>query len=226
MDLGRSDDEAASNADFTAARRMELGDYFTFVIARTTLLDTADVAGAIRYRGRASLAGRRFEDFVVDVGFSESIIERDELDGPDLLMFAGLSPIRVPTLPVSLHIAEKVHAYTRRYGDEQRPSTRVKDLVDLVLISTVSDLSARELRAALNRTFSSRATHPLPDAVPEPPSAWAVPYSRLAGSLSIPTETGVGHRIVATFLDPILRDEIEHDAHWDPVSARWARSEA
>ncbi|MBI2403732.1 MAG: hypothetical protein HYV20_13555 [Gemmatimonadetes bacterium] len=35
-------------------------------------------------------------------------------------------------IPLARHVAEKVHAYARTYG-EGRASTRVKDLVDLVL---------------------------------------------------------------------------------------------
>jgi hypothetical protein len=221
MDLGRHDDETATRADFDAAQETDLGDYFEFDIVRTALLDEADVAGAIRYRVRASLAGRRFEDFVVDVGFSETIEERDEIDGPDLLTFADLPQIRVPTLPLSLHIAEKVHAYTRRYGEERRPSTRVKDLVDLVLISTISELSAREIRAALDRTFSSRATHPLPPALPEPPPEWITPYRRMAQSLAVPSDTQEGHRIAAALLDPILAGQIDDDASWDVSAAMW-----
>ena len=73
MDLGRDDDETAANADFDAAQQTDLSDYFGFDIVRTGLLDDADVAGAVRYRVRSSLDGRRFEDFVVDVGFSASI---------------------------------------------------------------------------------------------------------------------------------------------------------
>jgi hypothetical protein len=119
MDLGRHDDEAAASADFDAALQADLGDYFGFDMVRTVKLDEADVAGAVRYRVRASLAGRRFEDFVVDVGFSEPLAEPDEVIGPDLLAFADLPPIRVPTLPLPMHVAEKVHAYTKRYGPSQ-----------------------------------------------------------------------------------------------------------
>ena len=46
MDLARQDDEAAADADFRSAQAADLGDYFTFEIARTGLLNDADVAGA------------------------------------------------------------------------------------------------------------------------------------------------------------------------------------
>jgi predicted nucleotidyltransferase component of viral defense system len=46
MDLARQDDDAAADADFRAAQAADLGDYFAFEIARTGLLDAADVAYA------------------------------------------------------------------------------------------------------------------------------------------------------------------------------------
>jgi hypothetical protein len=221
MDLGRADDEPTANSDFVAAQRTDLGDYFSFDIARTALLDDADVAGAVRFRVRASLAGRRFEEYVVDVGFSDAVDRPDDVVGPDLLAFADLPPIRVPTLPLPLHIAEKVHAYTRRYGPNQRPSTRVKDLIDLVLITMETSCGAGDLKAALRQIFTARATHSLPNALPEPSAEWVAPYRRLAQARSLPTDSREGHRIVAAFLNPILADLLGEDSHWDPSAGAW-----
>ena len=217
MDLARQDDEAAANADFRAAQAADLGDYFTFEIARTARLHEADAGGAVRYKVSASLAGRRFEDLVVDVGFADPVAETpDEVIGPDLLAFAELPPVRVPVLTLAQHVAEKVHAYTRRYGPMQRSSSRVKDLIDIVLIQSTSTFQARQLRAALRRTFEARGTHPLPTSWPKPSPDWRVPYGRLASDLLIPAHLGEGYRAAATFLDPILEGSIGDDARWDP----------
>jgi hypothetical protein len=222
MDLGRHDDDTAASRDFAAVRFADLGDHFGFEIARTMILDDADVAGAVRYRVRATLAGRRFEDFVVDVGFSGPIVNPETVTGPDLLVFADLAPIQVPTLPLSVHVAEKAHAYTRRYGEQQRPSTRVKDLVDLVLMATLRSFRGGELRTAIHSTFATRATHPLPPSLPDTPPEWEGRYQRLAQSLSIPTTPREGHRIVATFLDPVLNGSVDDDARWEPSLEAWA----
>jgi hypothetical protein len=61
--------------------------------------------------------------------------------------------------PIETHIAEKLHAYTM---PRTRPNTRVKDLPDMALLATAEPLEAARLRAALERTFAFRATHPLP----------------------------------------------------------------
>jgi Nucleotidyl transferase AbiEii toxin, Type IV TA system len=74
--------------------------------------------------------------------------------------------------PIETHIAEKLHAYTM---PRTRPNTRVKDLPDLALLATTEPLEAARLRAALERTFAFRATHPLPTSLPNPPANWLTP---------------------------------------------------
>ena len=49
------------------------------------------------------------------------------------------------------HVAEKVHAYSRSYHGQ--PSSRVKVLVDLVLVKQFMTLDAARLREALVGTF-------------------------------------------------------------------------
>ncbi|HEV7215532.1 MAG TPA: nucleotidyl transferase AbiEii/AbiGii toxin family protein [Chloroflexota bacterium] len=140
---------------------MPFDDFFTLTVERTDRLDAAIEGAAVRYRARAELAGRPFEAVTLDVGFDLlPLAEPVWLPGPDLLSFAGIAPILVPTLPLALHVAEKVHAYTRRYGADAAPSSRVKDLIDLVVIAVTAAFEAGELREALERTFAARGAAP------------------------------------------------------------------
>ncbi len=50
---------------------IDLGDFFDFDVRRTPALDAAAGFHAVRYTVRADLAGRRFEQFPVDVALSE-----------------------------------------------------------------------------------------------------------------------------------------------------------
>lgn len=107
----------------------DAGDFFEFAIERTDELAGLD-AEAHRFRITASLAGRVFETFPLDVGIrSIGPPDTELLYAGDLLLFAGIERVAVPVLPLELHVAEKLHAYTRDYGDG-RSSSRVKDLVD------------------------------------------------------------------------------------------------
>ncbi len=76
----------------------------------------------------------------------------------------------VPALSVEQHWAEKFHAYTR---PREAPNSRVRDLVDLVLILEHEAPATERVSAAVDATFRRPGTHAVPDVVREPPAGWA-----------------------------------------------------
>jgi Nucleotidyl transferase AbiEii toxin, Type IV TA system len=104
------------------------------------------------------------------------------------LTFAGLAPyVTVPAIDVDQHAAEKFHALTRTYGE--RPNTRVKDLVDLVLLTELNLIDPTRLTDRVHTVFRVRATHPMPTELPDPPSAWRDDYLGLIEELDIGART-------------------------------------
>jgi hypothetical protein len=201
------------------AAEHEAGDFFDFAVERTGTPEDR-LGGSHRFRVAASLAGRQFEIFLLDVGFRrEPILAVEMLTTQDLLAFADIEPVRVPTVPLELQVAEKLHAYTRTY-EGSRPSTRTKDLVDLALIAELSPLEAAALREAIEATFARRATHPVPTVLPAPPSAWRTAFRQLAEEVGLPPELEHGHADAAALLDPILKSAGLSGA-WDPGARRW-----
>jgi hypothetical protein len=223
MDLARVGAIEAAQSDFRRVQHLDLDDYFEFAVERTELAQEDKEAGgaSLRYRVRAMLAGRVFEQVLVDVGFAPLTAQPEVVEGPDLLGFAGVSPVRVPALPATLHVAEKVHAYTRRYGPGGVPSSRPKDLVDLVLLATYELFVASELWAALEETFTSRGTHPLPNELPPPPAEWARPYAELAEQVGLAPALEDGYLQARAFVDPILGGNASGRAEWEPTTQRW-----
>lgn len=221
LDLGRQDNEEAATADFVAAQSVDLGDYFTFAIERTGQLDPATEGATVRYHATAQLAGRRFEDVTIDVGFGGPTVAAPELlHGPDLLGFADIPPIVVPVLPLEQHVAEKLHAYTRRYAGGIA-STRAKDLIDLVAMSSLFVFQAGRLRLALEATFAARDTHPLPASLPPPPSEWRIAYRRMATEAGLDATMEMGYEQAKAFLGPALAGTIPDHALWDPTRHAW-----
>ncbi|GAC1513510.1 MAG: hypothetical protein NVS1B3_18000 [Candidatus Dormibacteraceae bacterium] len=220
VDLGRSDDERTATEDFIKAQAADLDDFFVFAVERTTRLDELQEGVAVRYHLDAELGGRTFEAIIVDVAFTDSIADPETLRGPEILSFAGIDPVEVPAIRLTQHIAEKFHAYSKVYGAQGVQSTRVKDLVDLVLIATSAAVDAAELRAALSRTFKSRGGRQLPAEVPPPPNAWRVPHAKTAGEIGLPTDLGAAHGVAAAFLDPVLTGRVTAGA-WEPASQSW-----
>jgi predicted nucleotidyltransferase component of viral defense system len=224
LDLARQDDEAAATDDFLSAQAVDLRDHFVFDVRRTDRLDELREGVAVRYHVACELAGRRFDDITVDVAFVDRPIgEPDLISGPRLLDFADIEPTTVPAIPVAQHLAEKIHALTRAYGNRGMPSTRVKDLVDLVLIATGVTVDAAELRRALEHTFETRGRQPLPAQLSLPPAEWRAPYRRMAGEVGVADDIATAHAIIGAFVDPILARQVT-DASWDPERRVWHTS--
>ncbi len=221
IDLANTGDEVSATNELLAAQTLDLGDFFNFAVERTTALDRLAEGTALRYLVRAELAGRVFDEFLLDVGFDPPTgVEVDRLRGPDLLAFAEIAPVEVAAIPIEFHVAEKLHAYTRVYGTGSLGSTRVKDLVDLAIIATEAALDARRLRAAIETTFGRRASHGLPAKLPRPPTDWRVPYGRMARAVGLDADLEAGSGLAARMLDAILGRAVQ-DGAWDPVGQTW-----
>jgi hypothetical protein len=224
LDLAYHVDEAAATADFVAAQSVDLGDHFTFAIERTAKLEALLGGTAVRYHVVAELAGRVFDEVIIDAGFGNPLVSAPELlRGRDLLGFTEIDPVVVPALPLEQHVAEKVHAYTRTYVGG-RQSTRVKDLIDLVLIRSHAALDSRRLRQAFRLVFDSRGSQILPSSLPPPPTGWSAAYRTMAATVGIDLSVSIGYRLAADLLNPILDGSVADDMRWDPGVSRWTSS--
>jgi hypothetical protein len=201
------------------AAATDLGDWFAFEIGRPRA-EALDDQGGQRFPVHSLLDSRTFERFHVDVGTGDPVLEPPEvLSTTDLLAFADIDTVPFPTYPLTQQIAEKLHAYTRRHDGTE--GTRVRDLVDLLLIASRSTIDADKLSAAIRATFDARATHALPAELPEPPSKWGPPFRRSANELELAwNDLGEATTALKDFMDPVLRDS--DMVQWDPDSWSWS----
>lgn len=199
------------------AAALELDDYFDFTIERSAAAD--DLAGGgQRWAVGAVLAGRVFERVAIDSGFGAPVLEPDCVVSSQLLAFADLQPTTVRAVAIEQHVAEKLHAYTCTYARGQS-SSRVKDLVDVVVIARTAELDAQRLRHAIDAIFSRRAAHPVPDALPHPPADWARSWGTLAAHVPADDDVVAGHAVAAALLDSILAGR--ETGTWDPGKGAW-----
>lgn len=207
--------------DLANAAPLDLGDYFSFVITPTGALSALEDATAVRFHVQSMLAGRRFENVKLDVGFGEAHeVVSESLQGQDLLAFADIEPITVPTLSLTQHVAEKVHAYSRTY-EGGRQSTRVKDLLDLVLVAELSTLGSAALVTAIEHTFEKRGKQLSPKRLDPPPDGWRDTFRALATEVAIDPDLEAGWQAASVFLNPVLGGEVAPDAVWSPDDQRW-----
>jgi len=210
--------EDASNL-LAAAASAQLKDWFEFEVGQPDQAATGAPLGGLRFSVRCLLDGRLFESFHLDVGAGDPLPrEVDYLTGPALLEFAGIAPARVPAYPLAQQLAEKIHALTRPYAGGE--VSRVKDLVDILLIGQMCDFKIEVLRDALMSIFEGRNTHPVPERLPSPPRSWNRPFSRLATELDAPWSRLEDAALAAReFLDQVLSSQV--DSTWDPIEWRW-----
>jgi hypothetical protein len=76
------------------------------------------------------------------------------------LKFAGISPATIYAISKEQQFAEKLHAYTLPRPD--RFNTRVKDLVDMLLLIREGSIDEDVVRENLSKVFHRRNTHSLP----------------------------------------------------------------
>lgn len=184
------------------AASIDLQDAFEFTIAEPTMdLDAAPYGGA-RYPVEAQMAGRRFASFHLDVSAGDILREPFEiLEGRDWLGFAGIAKARLPAISREEQFAEKLHAYTLPRAD--RPNTRVKDLVDMLLLLQPGTMDQARLTENIKATFRRRRTHELPHPLPPPPPGWASPFAEMAAECGLDENLAEHHRRIATFLDTL-----------------------
>lgn len=107
IDLARADHEEAATEHLSTAGAIDLGDFFDFEVRRAGALDPVAGVRAVRYTVRAELAGRRFEQFPVDVALGEhGPNHAQRLRAPDLLAFAEIDAPEIPMVPLERQRAD------------------------------------------------------------------------------------------------------------------------
>lgn len=163
---------------------LDAGDFFSSRVGEAMMdLDGAPHGGA-RYPLETLLGGRTFVKFHLDGGVGDVIVEPVEfMRTRDWLGFAGVAPPDVPVIQREQQFAEKPHAYT--LPRPAAPNSRVRDLVDLLLLIRSGTLHARRVVECLRRTFARRDTHPVPRTLEAPPACWTAPFAALAEQFAL-----------------------------------------
>lgn len=198
------------------AAKVPLGDWFEFEVAPATALTSE---AGIRVPVHCRLDSREFESFHVDIGIGDPVVtDPESFVVTRLLEFSGIPPTTVRCYPIVQHLAEKLHALTRPHGD--RDNSRVKDLVDVVIIAEQSEIESHDARAALLATFAARDTHSAPTRLPRFPRTWEIAYRRLAAEVGVTARAlADGVELAERFANPILDGSAA--GHWMSGEDSW-----
>ncbi len=165
------------------------GDGFAFRITgvREHLTDGVDAGPGLHLSISADLDGRPFAQVRIDV-----VSRPDELDGgvetvvlPPAVRVHGWPDVKIRAVDLAQHAAEKLHALSQMDA-HPRPSTRVKDLADLVLLLDCGALDERRLAERVAVVFTARDGVPPERSFPKPPEAWRTGYAEYVRLLDLP----------------------------------------
>lgn len=154
------------------------------------------------------------------------LVVTDHMTGPPdtitptpVVDVAGLPQPAYRVYPVADHVADKVSATHQIYG-AGNPSSRVRDLVDIVIIARTQHLDAAQLGAALT---AKRLLHELPatETFTTPPQ-WEASFGKTAASVDLGEHATYPQALALArhLLDPVLAGTRGHGT-WNPATLCW-----
>lgn len=208
LDLQDALVDALDHADF---------DDFVFAVALPRAI-AADELGNPGWRVpiKASLGGVTFDEIRLDVvaRADEIITAVETLTIAPPLAGTGFADVDVIAVNLPQHAAEKTHAYARIYAHDT-PSSRVKDLIDLVLLVESGLLESEAWARRVAHVFTIRDSSAPPEGLPEPPGSWKLPYAAMAEDLALVAASAHDGWIV---VDAAYRTALEHLPHTNGIT--------
>jgi hypothetical protein len=206
LDLGLSSEVPSGDGLLEALQNSaarDAGDFFVYMIGEAVMDLDGGPYGGSRHPVEVNLDGRLFARFHLDLGLGDIQREPCEWTEPrDWLGFAGIPGGRFPSISREEHFAQKLHAYTMpRLGST---NTRVKDLVDLVLLIDSDVMDADRLERDIADTFRRRKTHAVPDTLEPPPEFWGPVFNKLAAECGLEENIATQFEKVARYCRKIL----------------------
>jgi Nucleotidyl transferase AbiEii toxin, Type IV TA system len=219
IDLYRETTRDAAEADVRRAAAADIGDWFTFEAGYGAPISNE----ATRLPVTALIGATTWIRFHLDlVGTAVRMTGQPE-DVPPLArgMIPEVTQRGYRAYPLVDHIADKIAATYERYGTGRMPSTRYRDLVDLVAIITGGSVEAAAQRVALESEFTRRGLV-LPDHFDIPDRAlWTPGYAAEARRSLLDTARTLREalELVGPFADPLLQGTAA--GTWRRTSQTW-----
>lgn len=221
VDVYRESSREAAEPELREAAAADIGDWFSFEIGAARRL--GDGAGGVRLPATAYIGTSAWTSFRIDiVGAALRMTGKPEHVPPlARVVMPDVDQHGYRAYPLVDHVADKVAAMFEVYGPTSAPSTRYKDLVDLVAIVDAASIQAAPQLAALQSEGERRGVElPARFDVPDR-ELWVRGYPAEANRslLQIALTLDAALVVVRPFLDPLLEGTVQ--GMWDPAGGLW-----
>lgn len=214
-------DEAV--ADLRRLAEHDLGDHFRFVyVAHRSIVggEGQPYTDGCRVLFDAYIGAQKKGSIGVDLATGGGLTAEPTISAPaNALDLPRLIGFDYRLYPVVDQIADKVCATMHRYGE--RPSSREKDLVDLVVLAVTHDIDGTALTRAIVTETRRRRMDPIDRFVV--PVEWGAAYARMARSVPYcadRTSIDAASELVAALIDPAL-DGTAIGRTWSSDEREW-----
>lgn len=224
VDVYRETAREVAEQELREAAANDIGDWFRFELGPGQ--PASDVAGGTRIPVAAYVGATIWVEFHIDLVGSDLRMTGQPEEVPPLarVLIPDVEQHGYLAYPLVDHVADKVAATFETHGDGQMPSTRFRDLVDLVAIATSATLAADELIEAV-ASEARRRNLTLPKKFDAPDrTLWEKGYAAEAARslLSSADTLDEALAIVGPFIDPVLAGTAA--GAWAPTLQVWEQS--
>jgi hypothetical protein len=219
VDIYREVARGVGEADVRQAAAPDVGDWFQFEVGTGSLIGN----NAVRLPVTAVIGATTWVAFHADLVGTDLRMTGQPEEVPPLArgVIPEVDQRGYKAYPLVDHVADKVAATYERHGDTRVPSTRYRDLVDLVSIAVGASVRADALRTAHLSEFERRGL-PIPEVFDVPDRAlWVPGYAAEARRSLLKTGQTLDEAlaIVQPFIDPAIGGTAA--GRWDPDRREW-----
>lgn len=204
----------------------DLDDFVSFEFRDATPIKTDDeYRDGLNVRFDAFLGTKLIQTVSIDLVVDDLPCEEPDVVSPaDRIAVEDVPVFDYRLYPITNALADKFNALFETH--EGRPSSRVKDLVDILVYMRMADIDGSSLSHAVKRETNIRgvnlpAQFSLPD---EWLDHYRSVYSKLANQANLPPESSnlsEASKQVASFYDP-LQTGTADEKTWSPSNQRWS----
>lgn len=221
VDLFRAAALEVAERELREAAALDLGDWFAFEVDAAQ--QVGDGAASLRVPIRTLIGPTDWARFHADLVGNEVTMTGAPEQMPALarVTMPDVKQRGYRVYPLVDHVADKIAATFDRYGKSRSPSTRYKDLIDLVAIASAASVDAEAQIVAL-RSEAKRRSIALPAAFTVPDrEVWKRGYEAEAtrSLLEVAATLEEALKLMARFANPVLDGSA--CGAWDPGATTW-----